>query len=293
MSGYQQISPLSFRPNFSPYISYIFNKLMRQHQSDTTNYAPILKFGFYGNGNHMSERMFTSEESMYMISFVKNVSLEPPYNSIRRSFYMIARSKVHYLHYKTGIIFKDLFDYAYLEDEEVSKYFVFQHNERIYTKISEIIPTDVNYKNNTKIIFKSNNTEFYNDMFYYLHTIPMIDNSYKEPELKIGYYIPESSLSSFHVSNHISSCFSLRTDRTQLYNSIINNFSTLDVLLQTNFSEGLSSSNEYMEEGKTVKILFIGSSLSIMVSSTDKIQQKRIYIAWFIAEILYGLFFNN
>lgn len=291
MSEYQRISPLIFRSNFSPYISYIFNKLLRQSQMDTNNYSPILKFGFYGNGAHMSERMFTSEESMYMISFVKNVTLEPPSSATRRSFYMIVRSKVHYVHFVTGIIFKDLLDYANLEEQEVSKYFVFQHNGRIYERVSEIIHIDTNYKQNTKILAKTNSSEFPNDIFYYLHYIPMVDNSYKEPELKIGYYIPESSLPSFHVSLHISTCFSLKMDRTPLYNAIINDFSTLDKLLLTNLSEGLSKSKKYEEDGKLISFNFVESSLAIRVASTNKIQQKRIDIAWFLAEILYGLFF--
>lgn len=285
-----RINPISFNITLSPLISYTFNTLLKTDINDMNNYSPILKFGFYGTGTDFTEKMFVSEENENMVTFVRNVILELQKTVIRRSVYMIIRSKISYIHLSTGIIFDDLLDYAIIENEEISNFFEFDYDGTRYSNPSNISYLDENYKLKTKIMIKGTENQFPNDFYTYLLSYPYDNtNSFKNIEFKVAYYIKEQSLGNFHVVNHIALCFCDEDKRQNICSYVISNTNNLQQIIDTNLSkDGLS--NNMNNENKTK---YIGSSLSVCVKSLSSLQKKQYYISWFFAEVLFELFFNK
>lgn len=290
MIPFTKINPINVRTEFSQLISYSFNSLLKKNTSDVNNYSPLIKFGFYHNANSIEEKMFVCDDADLMVSFVKNVILNPPNNNVRRSFYMIIRPKVSFIHLISGYIFDDLIDYAVLENEEFNKYLFLMYDNKYIVNPLELYQIDKDFKNKIKIYTRDSNQEFQNNMRDYMKYLPYNSQFFtKEFETKIGYYIRDKNIENFHVSYHISECFSPDLfDKSQLVYSVMQNSAYLSTLFETDFTQIA----QQMKNSKQKRENYVGSSLTRKIKSIgDNIQEQKFIISWFFCEMLFSLFF--
>lgn len=289
MIPFSKINPVSVRNEYINILSYSFNYILKKHVNDNNNYSPLIKFGFYHNGNTIEEKMFVCEDSDLMVSFVKNVVLNPPNNSIRRSFYMIIRPKVSYIHLSTGYIFDDLIDYAVLENVEFNKYLYIIYNDKYIENPLELYQIDKEFKSKVKIFTRDGNVLFNNNMRDYMKYLPYTSQFFnKEFDTKIAYYIQDKNIQNFHVAYHISECFSPDTmPKDQLVYGVMQNTAYLNTLFETDFTQiGHQKSTKQKREN------YVGSSLVRKIKSIgENIQEQKYIIAWFFCEMLFSLFF--
>lgn len=260
-----------------------------QHTINDFSIVPILKVGFFGSGENYLEKMFVVEENQFIISFVKNVFLGNKEQSYRRSMYIIVRSKVSYVHFKTGTIFKDIFDYALIEKDEVAEFFEFEYKGTRSLDVESLYYDDNDFKTKTKIFIKSTDIEVENNFYHYIYYLPINPQlQYKEIQNKVGYYIEEDSLSNFHICQHFSKIFSTQ-DSDQIIKYIYDNAENLDQIISqivnTNFSSGYINNDNN-------KIKINNDSLINIIKNEISSQLKSTQIGVFLAEVLFKLFFR-
>lgn len=101
---------------------------------------------------------------------------------------------------------------------------------------------------------------------------------------KVGYYIPDSSIINFHPILFISTIFGTLNNSNQLFSNFNSNFKvdeSLNYLLSYIFTKDNNNDN----------VKYVCTSLLAKMSDTTYIQYQRIYVAWFLAEIMYDFFF--
>ena len=122
MSLVSRIPPVPVFTQNLNYINILFNITLKQNQMEPGNYAPTFKLGFIGNGSHYLDRMFTIEERSGIIFFARNIEFGDEKNEYRRSMYAIVQNKTIYVHYTTGILFKEQISF-YCQNRDY-KYFL-------------------------------------------------------------------------------------------------------------------------------------------------------------------------
>lgn len=287
---YESVKPITIYKERLQYSNYLFNVALKSNQNDTNNYSPLIKVGFLGDCRHHLDRLFVVEETEPMVIMVKNVDARSEPGIYKRTAYIIVRSKLKYVHFDTGFIINDIFDYSHIEPLEISNYILFYYEDNFYDKIVDISSKDINYKTKTKIFVKNTGNELTNNLFYYIYNFGI------QTVNKIGYYIPESSIPNFHVMCHIPYKFGKIPNIISTFDSILSNQSNIIVLI----NNVLDISTEYHETltitGKTKKKKqpknkFVGVSLIAKLMDTNSLQMKRIFIGWYLCEVLYQFFF--
>lgn len=274
------------------YIDYIFNSAIRTNQYDTNNYQPMIKVAFLGRGDNFLDKMFTAEDGQFILTFVKNVLFDNELNIYKRSSYMIMREALLYVHFDTGIIFKDIFDYAHIESEETKQFLIFLYKDKLYENISEISSFDKDYKKSTKILARLNNTEIQNDMYYYNGFFGIYSCS------KIGYYISDENIKYFHVTMFYKDVFGSIRDPYSFFMPLLQNPANIITVINTipeNIKPVISQSETGRKKKpkKQPKDTYLGLSLVGKIASASNLQNKKITVAWFLCEIMYPFFFAN
>lgn len=288
---FERVRPITIYKERLQYSNYLFNITLRNGQTDTNDYSPLIKVGFLGDCRHHLDRLFVSEETEHMVIMVKNVDANIEPGIYKRTAYIIVRSKLKYVHFDTGYIISDIFDYAHIEPLEVLNYICFSYEDVIYDNIVDISSKHPNYKTKTKIIVRSNGVELINNLFYYIY------NFKNEIVFKLGYYIPESSIVNFHAMCHIPDKFGVLPNIIPAFEAILNNPSNIITLINS----VLDGSKEYQNEDlnasgkkkkkKQPKNKFVGVSLMAKLMDTNSLQMRKIFIGWFLCEVLYQFFF--
>lgn len=289
---FERKQPISIYKNHLPYIDILFNISLKVHQNDQTNYSPFLKVGFFGNADHFLDRMFVVEDGPMIVVFVRNVQNESDVSSYKRSVYMIIRRKLKFIHFDSGIIFDDIFDYAHIENEEVNKYISFVYNGNVYKDIKEISNIDLDYKSKTKIYIDFNGMELQNDLYYYCYAFQ------GEISKKIGYYIPTENIEYYHVVHHFRSDFGKNPNQQLMFQNLLNDTNNFYTLINYIFEDpNFGKAPEFTRYGnikkKASKSTYNGVSLVTQLATKTDIQSKKMIIGWFICEILYQFFFYN
>lgn len=293
MSSGSRISPIQIFVQNLHHINTLFNISLKQNQMEAGNYAPIFKLGFLGNGSHYLDRMFTIEERNGIIFFVRNVQFGDEKNEYRRSVYSIIKDKTLYVHYTTGILFKDLFDYAHIEPTEISETLYFYYNDKYYNTIKEISDQDpINYKTKTIIVSKIKQIEIPNDMLIYGSFFGLTS------QLKVGYYIPEENIPYYHVILFMGKQFGLVPNASHFFQSIANDPNGMYTVVNTVFLDPrqygqakLNKSGNLKKQSKNNP--YVGVNLINKLSSEKILQNKRFIVGWFLCEIMYQFFFSD
>jgi hypothetical protein len=286
------IKIMNIRSQNLDYIDYIFNNLIGTEFQQ--NNSPFIKVAFLGNSTDFSEKMFVADDSKNIITLVRNVRSGVKLDNIKRSVYMIIKIKLKYIHFSTGNIFSDIYDYAILESDETSKVIYFEYNGIKYDKIKDIIRYE-NYKDKTKIFFKQGDQQISNDMTNYL----IIMRHFGVIVKNIGYYIPNESLKYFHVVQSVSSNFGKITNEREFFTKLLENpVVKINELINTELNgskinqENCKDCGDEDDEGedngkrKTIKM-----SLKTKIDSTKIIQEKKILLALFFSEVLFNFYF--
>lgn len=295
MSSGSKITPIPVYSQNLNIINMIFNTTLKVNQMDATNFSPTYKLGFLGNGQHYLDRMFTVEERNGMLFFVRNVQFGDEQNSYKRSVYTIPQNKTLYVHYTTGTLFKDLFDYAHLESSEVSNNVIFQYDNQFYNTINEISEKDPNdYKTKTRIFIKSTQNEIYNNMYIYGTYIDF------QSQNKVGYYIPESSIEYYHTIYFLGKLFGVVDNnyKYQFFSDLSSNPNNIYNVINQVFTDprqigGQILNKNGMPKKQPKKNPYMGVSLMNKLASEINLQFKRFTIGWFLCEIMYPLFFAD
>lgn len=288
----ERIPPISIFKERLFYIDYIFNSAIKINQYDSNSYQPLIKVAFLGKGDTFLDRIFTAEDGEFILTFVKNVLFDSDLNIYKRSSYMIMREALSYVHFDTGIIFKDIFEYAQIEKEEVKQILIFSYEDKLYEDISEISSNDQNYKTKTKILIKSNGTEIKNDMYIYNRLFGIYSQS------KIGYYISDDNIKYFHVTMFYKDVFGAIRDQYAFFMPLLQNPDNVIPLINT-IPDNIKSVIQNTETGrkkkqkKQPKDNYLGMSLVGQIASASNLQNKKIIVAWYLCEIMYPFFFRN
>lgn len=292
LNSLDKVPPITIYKDRFQYLNLIFNLCLKKGQYDQANYSPTIKVAFLGKCNHYLDRMFVVEEAETMITMVKNVSAVTDSSIYKRSAYIMMREAFKFVHFDTGYIFDDLFEYAHIEHDEISKIISFYYEGSIYQNIKDISSKDVDYKSKTRVFLTSNNQEIGNNINFYIYNLS------SEISYKIGYYIPDNSIKYFHCMTHIPDKFGGFQDQMSAYNSLLTdpqNFLLLINNVLTDTKPQLSNLDEGDKKSKgkkkAPKNKFIGVSLVTKLSEWPTLQMKRITIGWFICEVLYQFFF--
>lgn len=294
LNSLEKISPVTVYKDRLQYLNLLFNLSLKSNPYDSVNYSPVIKLAFLGKGNHYLDRLFVVEETETMITMVKNVSTTTGDGVYKRSAYMMMRQAFKFVHFDTGSIISDLLEYAHLEVDEIAKHFYFWYEGKAYGNIIEISSRDTEYKSKVSIVLKSSNTVFENNINMYIYNLGV------ETSFKIGYYIPDESILYFHVMVHMPDKFGGIPDIGSAINSLLadpNNFSVLINSVLSDISPQITTVNDENKKSKGKKKLpknkFLGISLITKISETASLQMKRIFVGWFICEVLYQFFFYN
>lgn len=290
LNSFERKQPIAIYKNHLAYIDLLFNAALRNNQIDQSNYAPFIKVGFLGNANHYLDRMFCVEEGLVMLIFVRNVQFGTEPGEYKRSAYMIVRNKTKLIHFDTGIIFSDVFDYAHIEPQETVNNISFLYNGLIYTDIKQISSIDGDYKSKTKIAININGNELPNDMYYYCYGFRGDVTS------KIGYYIPDENFEYYHVIHHFPDNFGKISNPQIFFQSLLSDSNNIYNLLNFVFEDpNLGKHVQLTRTGKPKKKIaantYNGISLATYLSSETDHQAKKTAIGWFLCEILYQFFF--
>ena len=283
---FTKIDPIRVHSERFPYIEYIFNLCMSGSFQSTNVVSPAIKVGFIEKGAHVLERMFVAEDVKPMLIFIKNVPLKAKPNIYIRTAYIIVRSRVNYVHFATGSIFKDLLDYCVIENDETKANLLFYHNDSVYDDINLIIAKDPNYKKTTRIFIRSNNYEIGNDLFQYSYI-------FKDTvQYKIGYYVQDINYENyFHPMMNISTNFGELQSAAQVFMAIMSNPQYVTNLVNIPFQTISNDENEDTKKKRKAK--FVGMSLFDKVKSIKSNQEKKISIGWFLTEIMYRFFYDD
>lgn len=246
------------------FINLIYQSILG---TDSTR-IPKLKIGIMNNGTDTLDKLFVIEDNSSVLLFIKHV-LDSK-GLYRRTAYMIVRSKIKYVHFKTGKIFDTFAEFAELENDYLNRDFKFLYEGREYMKLKDIRNPTSEVQllwNNGSISKVPNIHEF-------------IDYKSNELQTMIGYYIPESSYINFHPVAHYG-----------------NNFGDYSVeFIRENFNKiyepgfitwlvNIKFSNTFKNKRKDK------SSLVVTTKQEINIQSKMLYIGSFICEMLFGFFF--
>lgn len=255
------------------FIDEIFNVFLGSVTlSGVINKAPTVNFGFFGNGNHITERMFTIDDSKNIVFFVKNVIFKD--SEYRRSVYAIIKRKLLYVHLQTGVVFSDLFEYAILEKPN-DIYFVYGGIS--YEFIDQIISKNPNdYKQHTTIHLRQNGAQIENNMNSYIQFFNIITKT------KIGYYVPKENIHYLHVVLFLPQQFS----QTRIDKSFFANMdytpNSISELVRFQFNGNIMNK-------KAFKLI----SLSDVLESSKGEQMSKIIIGSFLCEIFYPAIFAD
>lgn len=253
------------------YIDDIFNDSIAP-EIQNANFNPIIKVGFLDGYENIRQKMFVAEETKYMLIFVKNVDFVDTtnkQNKFKRSAYAIIRRKVKYIHFETRNIINDIFDYSFLEPNEISNNISFVYNNEYTTNnIYDIYNIDNNYKSKTRI-FTNDNQEIENDLYYYFTIFK------NQIQYKLGYYVDDEAIKFFHVIMFISWNYGNIPNEEYVFNELmISKKRTIDEIIKT----------YYNDKGSR--------SLISQIKSDEHLQLKKIFVACFLCETLYSFFFN-
>ena len=285
-SSFSKIDPIRVHMERFQYIDYIFNLCLSGSFQSATIVSPAIKVGFIERGSHVLERMFVAEDFESMLIFLRNVPLGSKPNVYIRTAHIMPRSFINYVHFTTGLIFKDLFDYCLIERDETNANLYFIHEDQVCFDLNEIIAKDQNYKTNTKIFIKTSNFEIGNSLFLYSY-------SFKEYiQYKVGYYLLDVNYDYFHPMINISKNYGQLQNAYNIFTSILSNSEYIVSLVNFQFQSSLTVDDEDgVKNGRKPKL--IGMSLIDNVKACKSNQEKRITIGWFLCEIMYGFFFDN
>lgn len=293
MSSGSRVQPIPVNTQNLNIINTLFNISMKENYMESGYFAPTYKLGFINNGQDYLDRMFTIEERNGMLFFVRNVQFGDDQNVYRRSVYTIIQRKTLYIHYTSGILFKDFFDYAHLEPDEVSNIVFFQYEGQYYNNINEISSQDPNeYKTKTHIFNKATQIELQNDMLIYGGYFGV------SAQNKVGYYIPESSLEYYHTIYFLGKVFGVVGNKSQFVSDLTTNPNNIYNIVNSVFLDPREVTGQQLtKSGKPKKQpkgnSYIGVSLMNKLASYTNIQYKRFTIGWFLCEIMYPLFFKD
>lgn len=295
--NFQKREPINIYSERLKYINLTYNYLLNQSFTELSNNnkQPAIKLGFIGDASSESERLFVAQDSPQLILMIRKTKLETDKEKKIKSVYFIVRSLVKYIHFSTGYIIKDIFDYFSLEIEEMfsNVYFIhyipqfdsygnfIQYNTTQYTDIREIMKIDENYKTTTTVHLIYNNFKI-EDIYTYSYIYMQI------VERKIGYYVPVESYKCFHPHINISENFG--------------NLSNEELQYQY---QSLLFSDQYLVNFINLKMVSNYNSINIKqkittISLNDKIsgipnneeQEKRVVISWFLIDVLYNFIFG-
>lgn len=251
------ISPVNVRSDSLWYIDNLFNTCIKNN----ANNSPCILLGILKSGESPLEKMFVAEEKNHNVIFIRNVEHES--GIFRRSAYIIVRSKILFIHFATGFILRDIFDYCHVEHEQVKNVVCFFYEGLQYDNIADISSRDVNYKSKTHI-FTYDKREINSSIFNILPILGLrIFNN-------IGYYIPDESIKNFHVMAYFSKLFG-QFDKSVNFNNI----------------EKIISSVPTIGPPK----IHLNTSLEIKLNSYNELQDKKIVIAWFLCEAMFNIFY--
>jgi hypothetical protein len=271
-------------------ITKLFNITL---SNDLTNMAPFIKVGLIGNYSSIFDRFFTTEENKIMLTFVRNVKNTDDDDAYKRSAYMIVRKKTRLIHFRTGLIFDDVFDYAHIEQTELYNFGIsFYYNDKYYTNINDISSIDPEYKQKTIICYLNNSNQIV--MENHIHTYCYLFGNFIDK--KVGFYIPDENIEYLHVIHHFKSSFGLIADKNRCWAYLDNNDNNLNILINQNFINPATMKEiKYTKKGtvKNEKDIdnFIHLNLISKIKSVNDYQIKRLIIGWFISEILYSYIF--
>ncbi len=229
----------------------LINIIFRSIPNINIEKIPSLKIGILGSGVDILDKMFVVEDGPNVLMFMKNVKNSK--SLYRRSAYMIVRSKVKYVHFRTGVIFSTIKEFADLEKDFFESEYVIE-GENIVDKTGK----------------KIENPNFYEYMYYRSNTLQTL----------IGYYIPESSIINFHPVTYFNNKFGdydyefIKYIFYRVYEE-----SFIEFLLNKQFND--TSGN------KRRSVL----SLKSTIEGFKNEQERRTIISLFICEMLFGLFF--
>ena len=288
----ERIQPITVYKERLQYLQMLFNISLKTNINDSNNYSPVIKLAFIGKGKHYLDRLFVVEETESMILMVKNVSNTTDLRIYKRSAYIMMRDAFKFVHFDTGYILNDLLDYCHVEPNEIIKYIYFIYNEKVFENINEISSNDTEYKSKVRILLKSNNLEIGNNINFYIYNLGI------EISFTLGYYIPDNSIKYFHVMGHMPDKFGVLPDLQGTFSLLLSDPNNLFILANSILFDITPQTITINDENKKSKgkkkepkNKFIGISLITKLSETESIQTKRIFIGWFICEVLYQFFF--
>lgn len=290
MSLGDNIPPIPIYKERLARIGDIFNISLKTSPMEPYDYSPTFKLGFINNGSHYTDRMFTIEERRGMLFFTRNVPFDDEY---RRSVYSIPKSKILYVHYTSGVIFGDFFDYAHIEQQEVSEHVTFFYEDKFYNNIREIStlnPTE--YKTKTRIMIKLNQTEMQNDIHVYATFFG------KTCQLKVGYFVSDENIQFYHVNIFMGKQFGLVPSPTQFFQMVDSDPNSMYSLTNYVFADPRVYGAPKLTKNGKVKELpsknpYIGVSLLNKLEESKNQQERRFIIGWFLCEILYPYIFAD
>lgn len=306
---FKKIEPIRVHSERFDLIDSVFNLSLGGFlfpQGNQTSLSPAIRIAFIERGLHVLERMFVVEDFKPMITMILNTPLKRP-NAYIRTAYMIVRTHIDYIHYKSGYIFKDLFDYCLFEHQQTNANLFFLHNGSTDLTLNQIIAKDPNYKVNTRVFLRSNNYEIGNDMFQYSYFFR------QQIQDNVAYYVREEKYEDyFHPILNFTKNFGKAEEIGNIYASILQNpqlivnfvnhifksSSDLDVYDDEYEDESDDDSDDEDQKKKKKtkkerKTKYIGMSLIAKIGTTEKMQEKRIIIGCFICEMMYRLFFDD
>lgn len=289
-TGMQPISPLNIHSERFQYIDYMFNYCLTNNFEPQNIVSPSVKVCFIETGTKYTDRMFVAEDYEPMVLVVRNITTDKP-SLFNRVAHIIVRSKINYVHFSTGSIFKDLFDYSFLEPEEIKTNIYFYHNEKTYDNIGDIAKIDEDFKMTTRVFLRNNNMEIGNNLFYYSYT-------FKYPSTqKIGYYILPQNYEYLHVITNIPTKFGEMNDDINKFNEMLQDPNKIFNVLSYIFGDvpsimvevkGKNGKSKYKE----TKVKSVNKSLIDKVNSTTAKQEKVVIISWFLCEIMFKFFYD-
>uniref|UniRef100_A0A6C0BD21 Uncharacterized protein n=1 Tax=viral metagenome TaxID=1070528 RepID=A0A6C0BD21_9ZZZZ len=276
---FQSIQPVNVAIDRFHYIDAIFNLCLG---GDSNINSPIIKVGFINSGLNVLDRMFVCEETQSMLIFVKNVTLKTKPSEFIRTAYIVVRSAVSYFHFSTGYIFSDLFDYCLIEREDALANLIFFYNNTAYDDILKISSIDPDYKIKTRVFLKYNNYEIGNNLFIYSYVFR------SSIQYKIGYYLEERNWKYFHPMIAIARNFGELPNSMQFLQALLSNIRYTSNLISIQLNSIADN-----DDKKGRKKRYTGMSLLDKVNQSTTVQEKKISIGWFLAEIMYRFFYAD
>lgn len=291
MSTFTQLPPVPVNQQRLYRLNELYNIGLKTNIPGVASAIPIFKVGFIGKGTQYLDRMFTVEERLRMLFFVRNVNYGENKDEIRRSWYVIPLRMTKYIHLSIGITFSDFFDYAHLEEEEVSQYVTFYYNGNPIRSIREASNVDADYKSKTRIRINASGYELMNDMQTYGQSVGLIS------QVKVGYYIPDESIRFYHAVEFLPNQFGLVLDQGRFFYEMDNDPDAMYKIANYTFADPRQYKPPKLTKKGTLKTQpaknpFLAVSLMNHLEGKSE-QDKLAIIGWFICEILYSYIFTD